>query len=75
MFVLVRVIPGDPCTATYGEKATPELCAQFEVRYGLDKPIWEQFIIYVGALLQGDLGQLDPVRPSGHATSCWSVCR
>ncbi|MEJ7695433.1 MAG: hypothetical protein WKF78_01970 [Candidatus Limnocylindrales bacterium] len=27
VFVLVRVIPGDPCTATYGEKATPALCA------------------------------------------------
>jgi peptide/nickel transport system permease protein len=56
VFVLARVIPGDPCTATYGEKATPELCAQFAERYGLNKPIWEQFIIYFGALLQGDLG-------------------
>jgi peptide/nickel transport system permease protein len=56
VFVLARVIPGDPCTATYGEKATPELCAQFEVRYGLDKPIWEQFVIYLGSILQGDLG-------------------
>jgi peptide/nickel transport system permease protein len=56
VFVLARVIPGDPCTATYGEKATPELCAQFEVRFGLDKPIWEQFVIYLGAILQGDLG-------------------
>ena len=56
VFVLARVIPGDPCTATYGEKATPELCAQFAERYGLNKPIWEQFVIYFGALLQGDLG-------------------
>jgi len=56
VFVLVRVIPGDPCTATYGEKATPALCAQFAVRYGLDQPLWQQFIVYVGALAQGDLG-------------------
>ena len=56
VFVLARVIPGDPCTATYGEKATPELCAQFEVRYGLDKPISEQFVIYSARSLQGDLG-------------------
>ena len=56
VFVLARVIPGDPCTATYGEKATPELCAQFAVRYGLDKPIHEQFVIYLGAIAQGDLG-------------------
>jgi peptide/nickel transport system permease protein len=56
VFILVRIIPGDPCTATYGEKATPALCAAFEVRYGLDKPIPEQFVIYAGALVQGDLG-------------------
>jgi peptide/nickel transport system permease protein len=56
VFVLARIIPGDPCTATFGEKATPALCAQFAVRYGLDQPIWQQFLIYVGALLQGDLG-------------------
>jgi peptide/nickel transport system permease protein len=56
VFTLARVIPGDPCTATYGEKATPELCAQFEVRYGLDKPIWQQFLIYLGSIVQGDLG-------------------
>jgi ABC-type dipeptide/oligopeptide/nickel transport system permease component len=56
VFVLARVIPGDPCTATYGEKATPELCAQFEVRFGLNQPIPQQFVIYLGALLQGDLG-------------------
>jgi peptide/nickel transport system permease protein len=56
VFVLARVIPGDPCTATYGEKATPEICAAFATRFGLDRPIWEQFVIYFGALLQGDLG-------------------
>jgi len=56
VFVLARVIPGDPCTATYGEKATPEVCSAFEARYGLDKPIVEQFAIYLGALVQGDLG-------------------
>src|SRR6188474_2202604 len=56
VFILARVIPGDPCTATYGEKATPQLCAQFEVRYGLNKPIYEQFVIYLGSIVQGDLG-------------------
>jgi peptide/nickel transport system permease protein len=56
VFILARVIPGDPCTATYGEKATPALCEQFAVRYGLDKPIYEQFTIYMGAIVQGDLG-------------------
>jgi peptide/nickel transport system permease protein len=50
VFVIARVIPGDPCVAAYGEKATPELCAQFSIRYGLDKPIPIQFGIYLGVL-------------------------
>jgi peptide/nickel transport system permease protein len=56
VFTLVRIIPGDPCTATYGEKATPQVCAAFEERFGLNKPLPEQFVIYAGALAQGDLG-------------------
>ena len=39
VFVLVRVIPGDPCTATLGEKANAERCAQFNERIGLHEPI------------------------------------
>lgn len=56
VFVMARVIPGNPCLATYGEKATEEICNAFNARYGLDRPIWEQFLIYLGALIQGDLG-------------------
>jgi peptide/nickel transport system permease protein len=56
VFILARVIPGDPCTATYGEKATPAICEQFAIRFGLDKPIYEQFAIYMGAIAQGDFG-------------------
>lgn len=50
VFVLARVIPGDPCVAAYAEKATPQLCAAFSERYGLDAPIPTQFGIYVGLL-------------------------
>ena len=56
VFVLVRVIPGEPCTAAFGEKATPQVCAAFTTRYGLDKPLPEQFVIYAGSLVQGDFG-------------------
>ena len=56
VFILARIIPGDPCVATYGEKANAAVCAAFNHRYGLDKPIIEQFVIYLGALLTGDLG-------------------
>lgn len=56
VFILARVIPGDPCIATYGEKATEEICDAFNVRYGLDRSLPEQFVVYIGTLAQGDLG-------------------
>lgn len=61
-FLLARLIPGEPCTAIYGERATPELCAAFNVRNGLDQPVPAQFVIYVGNVLRGDLG--DSIRYS-----------
>jgi peptide/nickel transport system permease protein len=65
-FVLARSIPGEPCTAIYGERATPEICAAFYVRYDLDKPIGEQFISYIGRVIRGDLG--DSIRYSRPVT-------
>ena len=56
VFVLARVLPGDPCTATLGERATEEQCRQFAVRFGLDQPLPVQFAGYVGQLATGDLG-------------------
>jgi peptide/nickel transport system permease protein len=55
-FALARVIPGDPCTAQLGEKATPEICARFNREKGLDRPVWVQFVIYLRDMVQGDLG-------------------
>jgi peptide/nickel transport system permease protein len=55
-FFLVRLIPGDPCTAQLGEKATDAICAKFNADKGLDRPIPVQFGIYLGDVLQGDLG-------------------
>jgi len=56
-FALARLIPGDPCRAVLGEKATDQICDAFMVRYGLDKPIPTQFVIYLRDVLQGDLGE------------------
>lgn len=56
-FTLARLIPGDPCTAMLGEKATQAACEDFNQRFGLDKPIPTQFMIYIGNVLQGDLGE------------------
>jgi peptide/nickel transport system permease protein len=55
-FALARLIPGDPCRAILGEKATDVVCDEFIHRHGLDKPILVQFAIYAGEILQGDLG-------------------
>ncbi len=55
-FVLARLIPGDPCKAILGEKATQEVCERFARDHGLDRPIYVQFTIYAGQVLQGDFG-------------------
>jgi peptide/nickel transport system permease protein len=55
-FSLGRMIPGDPCKAMLGEKASPETCAAFTIRHGLDKPIPVQFGIYMTDALRGDFG-------------------
>lgn len=53
-FVAMHAVPGDPLT---GAKAmTPEIRHNLEVKYGLDKPIGRQYLIYMDNLLHGDLG-------------------
>ncbi|HJS18376.1 MAG TPA: ABC transporter permease [Anaerolineales bacterium] len=56
-FVLGRVIPGDPCRAILGEKATDVVCDEFIHRHGLDRPILVQFGYYVSEVAQGDFGR------------------
>ena len=56
-FVLARLIPGDPCKAILGEKATVEVCERFTREHGLDKPIVVQFAIYAKDILRADFGE------------------
>ncbi len=56
VFMLARVLPGDPCTSALGERATEEQCRLFAIRYGLDQPLPIQFAGYLSDLLRGDLG-------------------
>lgn len=56
-FGLARAIPGEPCTAMFGEKATKEICEIFNREKGLDKPISTQFVIFARDMLQGDFGE------------------
>lgn len=55
-FALARAIPGDPCTAMLGEKATKEVCDKFNAERGLDKPITTQFVIFAADMVRGDFG-------------------
>lgn len=56
VFMLLHLIPGDPATAMLGERATPENVDALRERLGLNKPLYEQYLIWVGNMLQGDLG-------------------
>ncbi|MGI6247586.1 MAG: ABC transporter permease subunit [Pseudochelatococcus sp.] len=57
-FGFVRVLPGDPVLLMAGERGvSPERHAQLMAQFGFDRPLWEQYLEYVGNLLQGDLGQ------------------
>ncbi|WP_207654689.1 ABC transporter permease [Sulfobacillus sp. hq2] len=55
-FVLIHVVPGGPAVMMLGDKATPALIAQINRSLGLNKPLWVQYLIWVGQLLRGNLG-------------------
>jgi peptide/nickel transport system permease protein len=50
-------VSGDPIAALYREGIAPELAAELRRYLGLDRPIWEQFVIYVWDLARGDVGR------------------
>jgi peptide/nickel transport system permease protein len=56
-FFLSRVIPGDPAQMMAGMRASREQVENMRARLGLDRPLTEQFALYLGDLLQGDLGK------------------
>jgi peptide/nickel transport system permease protein len=56
VFGFIHLIPGDPALTMLGERATPQKVAEVRQRLGLDRPIHEQYFIYVGKVLRGDLG-------------------
>ena len=56
-FGFIRLLPGDPVLLMAGERGvSPERYAQIAAQLGYDKPIWQQYLNYLGNLLQGDLG-------------------
>jgi peptide/nickel transport system permease protein len=56
IFLLMRVAPGDPAYAVLGDYATDDAVTALRKQMGLDKPIWSQYVTYLGDVLHGDLG-------------------
>jgi peptide/nickel transport system permease protein len=56
VFVWIRALPGGPAEALLGERANPEAVEQIREQYGLDKPVYIQYLEYVRTTAQGDLG-------------------
>lgn len=57
VFLMMALIPGDPATAILGNYATPDNVARLNAQLGLDKPLPQQYLIWLGNLLHGDLGR------------------
>jgi peptide/nickel transport system permease protein len=57
-FILTHLVPGDPAAANLGQRAIddPAAVAAFNHKYGLDKPVPQQYLIYLSHLVRGDLG-------------------
>lgn len=56
-FALIRLVPGDPVTHMLGERGgDPALVAEIRARLGIDKPVHEQYFIFLKNAVQGDLG-------------------
>src|ERR671938_392756 len=66
IFILVRLVPGDPATSMLGDRATPERVAKLNKALALDRPYYVQYGAFMKNLVQGDLGESirkrEPVR-------------
>lgn len=65
IFIIFRILPGGPYAVDTADRTaftilsprmTPELKAILRERFGLDKPLWQQYIIYLKNVLKGDFG-------------------
>jgi peptide/nickel transport system permease protein len=56
LFILLYVLPGDPAAFVLGDSATPEQLAVLRHSLGLDRPVVLQYFLWLGRLLDGDLG-------------------
>ena len=55
-FLIVRLMPGDPTTALISDSLSPEDALVLKESFGLDKPLYQQYFLFIRNLLKGDLG-------------------
>ncbi|SFB90299.1 ABC transporter permease [Streptomyces aidingensis] len=64
VFCMIYVLPGDPVRSLWGDKVPdPAQLAAIRAQLGLDQPLWQQYLDYMGGLLTGDLGTTTVGRP------------
>lgn len=82
-FTFIRVLPGDPIELLAGERGiSEERHAALMVEFGFDKPVWQQYLSFLGGILQGDFGEsfvtkqpvLDEFIPRFTATLELGIC-
>jgi peptide/nickel transport system permease protein len=56
MFLMFRLMPGDPMAAYISETLSEESRQSIRAQFGLDRPLWQQYLIYLGNLCRGELG-------------------
>jgi len=56
-FLLLRVLPGDPATLILGQRGTAEDIARLTTQLGLDRPLWQQYLSFLGDMLRGSFGR------------------
>jgi len=57
VFMLIHLTPGDPALIVLGEDRSPQAIAQVHEQLGLDKPLYDQYLIWLGHIAHGDLGR------------------
>src|SRR5260370_35289128 len=57
VFMLIHLTPGDPALIVLGEDRSPQAIAAIHQQLGLDKPIYVQYVIWLGRIAHGDFGR------------------
>ena len=56
VFLLIHLVPGDPILQMLGDGATPADIGALRHQYGLDLPLWKQYVLYWNGVIHGNLG-------------------